>query len=122
MTMRLAAAALVLSASTVQAQSTGLERVALTSFAASASADWVTTYRLIRVGGGELNPAINWLEHRPAAMVALGAGIDVAGTVAWYRVTRNHKKLRVVGLVAATGFRVWLAARNHRLRAGLASY
>ena len=84
-------------------------------FASSAATDWVTTYRN-RNYFREGNPAIAWLDHKPAAMIGLGAGIDAAGVYGWRRLTRNHKRLRAVGLYAAAAARIAIAYRNDRMR------
>ena len=84
-------------------------------FASGAATDWVTTYRN-RNYFREGNPAIAWLDRKPAAMIGLGAGIDAAGVYGWRRITRNHKRLRAVGLYAAAAARFAIAYRNDRMR------
>ncbi len=94
-------------------------------FASGAIADWVSTYQLlnapaVRVGDiewhpAEGNPLIGWADSKPAAMVLMGAGIDIAGVLAWNRLTRNHPTLRKVGLVAAGAARFGFAYRNYKL-------
>ena len=85
------------------------------AFASSAAADWVTTYRN-RNYFREANPVIGWLDHKPVAMIGLGAAIDTAGVYGWRRMTQNHKRLRAIGLYAATAARVAIAYRNDRMR------
>ena len=85
------------------------------AFASSAAADWVTTYRN-RNYFREGNPVIGWLDHKPVAMIGLGAAIDTAGVYGWRRMTRNHRRLRAIGLYAATAARVAIAYRNDRMR------
>ena len=85
------------------------------AFASSAAADWVTTYRN-RNYFREANPVIGWLDHKPVAMIGLGAAIDAAGVYGWRRFTRNHKRVRAIGLYAATAARVAIAYRNDRMR------
>ena len=85
------------------------------AFASSAAIDWVTTYRN-RNYFREGNPMIAWLDHKPAAMIGLGVAIDAAGVYGWQRLTRNHKRLRAVGLYAAAAARVAVAVRNDRMR------
>jgi hypothetical protein len=85
------------------------------AFASSAAADWVTTYRN-RNYFREANPVIGWLDHKPVAMIGLGAAIDTAGVYGWRRMTRNHTRLRAVGLYAATAARIAIAYRNDRMR------
>lgn len=85
-------------------------------FAAAATADWVSTYQFIQRGANETNPLINRMQTKPALMIASGAAIDVAGLWAWNRyVGEKHPRLAAVGLYAAAGFRIWLAARNNGL-------
>lgn len=85
-------------------------------FIAAATADWVSTYQFSQRGARETNPLIKGLQSRPAVMVAAGAGIDLAGLWLWNRyVGKSHPRLAAVGLYAATGFRVFLAARNNGL-------
>jgi hypothetical protein len=85
------------------------------AFASSAATDWVTTYRN-RNYFREGNPVIAWLDHKPAAMIGLGMAIDTAGVYGWRRLTRNHKRLRAVGLYAAAATRLAVAYRNDRMR------
>lgn len=83
-------------------------------FATAAVADWTATY--IGVSTHRLhedNPMIAHLQQHPALMIGAGAGIDVAGAVAWTQlVGRHHPVLAKIGLYAATGFRTFLAIRN----------
>lgn len=90
--------------------------IATAAFAASATADWITTYRFGTHGGHEDNPVIGWMQQQsPAGMVALGAAIDAGGAWAWRRaVGRRHPTLAAFGLSAASAFRVYLALRNDR--------
>jgi hypothetical protein len=85
------------------------------AFASSAATDWVTTYRN-RNHFREGNPAIAWLDHKPVAMIGLGVAIDAAGVYGWRRLTRNHTRLRAVGLYAAAAARFAVAYRNDRMR------
>jgi hypothetical protein len=101
-------------AMTAEARAQALD-VPTVAFASSAAADWVTTYRN-RNYFREGNPVIGWLDHKPVAMIGLGAAIDTAGVYGWRRMTRNHKRLRTVGLYAATAARVAIAYRNDRMR------
>ena len=97
-----------------EASAQGLDLPTVT-FASSAATDWVTTYRN-RNHFHEGNPAIAWLEHKPAAMIGLGAAIDTAGIYGWRRLTRNHRRLRAIGLYAAAAARLAVAYRNDRMR------
>jgi len=85
------------------------------AFASAAATDWVTTYRN-RNYFREGNPMISWLDHKPAAMIGLGVAIDTAGVYGWKKLTRNHKRLRSVGLYVAAAARIAVAARNDRMR------
>lgn len=102
--------ALVLSATPVVAQDLQLPTIA---FASAASADWVTTYRHMPYAREE-NPMLRWLDHKPAAMVAVGAGLDVASVYGWKKLTRHHRKWQTIGLYSAAAFRTFLAVRNTR--------
>jgi hypothetical protein len=90
---------------------------ATVTFAGAAAADWASTHESTKYFR-EANPVISWLDHKPKAMIALGAGIDVAGVLAWHRLTRNHKRLRAAGLYGAAAARVFIAARNMRIVRG----
>jgi hypothetical protein len=85
------------------------------AFASSAATDWVTTYRN-RNYFREGNPVIAWLDHKPVAMIGLGVAIDTAGVYGWQRLTRNHRRLRTIGLYAAAATRFAIAYRNDRMR------
>ena len=97
-----------------EASAQGLDLPTVT-FASSAATDWVTTYRN-RNYFHEGNPAIAWLEHKPVAMIGLGAAIDTAGIYGWRRLTRNHRRLRAGGRDAAAAARLAVAYRNDRMR------
>jgi hypothetical protein len=97
-----------------EATAQGLDLPTVT-FASSAATDWVTTYRN-RNYFHEGNPAISWLEHKPAAMIGLGVAIDAGGLYGWNRLTRNHRRLRAFGLYAAAAARLAVAYRNDRMR------
>lgn len=89
--------------------------VSATIFAGAAVADWSTTYyNLTQKHNGERNPSLGWLAPHPRALVTLGAAMDVAGTVAWWRLTERHRRLRTAGFLAATGFRLYLVRHNLR--------
>lgn len=83
-------------------------------FTAGATADWVSTHRNMKYFR-EVNPLIRWLDHKPSAMVAVGAAMDAGAYVAWYKLTNNHRKWRVIGLYSAAAFRFYVAARNIRI-------
>lgn len=107
--------------------------LAIVTFATAATADWVTTHRNLRTPGRvsadgltrtefrELNPLIGWAADSPWLMYTVAAGLDTAGVYAWHRLTKNHTKIRAIGLYAAAAARFGLAYRNtrvlHRLRA-----
>jgi len=111
----LVACVLGLTASRAQAQD-HLTRPTIT-FAAAATADWITTYRFLSSPYGipEANPMLAFTHARPVPTVLAGTAMDVAGVYAWRRfVGPRHQRIARVGLYAAAGFRVWLAARNVR--------
>lgn len=92
------------------------DRLAAGLFASAATADWITTYHNTAIRhGGEGNPTIKWLLPHPVAMIALGATIDAAGGLAWWKLTASHRRWRTVGFVAATGVRLYIAQRNMRV-------
>jgi len=81
-------------------------------FTASAAADWATTYAFLdRRAATEGNPLLQWTHNDPAATVAAGVAIDVAGLYVWRRfVGRKHPRLAAVGLYATAALRgVWVA-------------
>ena len=82
-------------------------------FAAAAAADWTSTYYALDNGCKEDNVVINRLQRHPPLLIFAGAGIDVAGMWAWNTyVGRQHPRLAKIGLYAAAGFRLYLAAKN----------
>lgn len=91
-------------------------RTATTVFAVAAASDWTATYHGISSGAfNEGNPTVAWAQGRPALMVAAGVAEDVALALAWRRlVGRRHPRVAAVGLYAAAGFRVYLAAKGVR--------
>ena len=98
--------------SPVSADAQDLSTVA---FASGATADWISTHENVKYFR-EGNPLLRWLDHKPKAMIALGAGMDVAGVYAWHRLTRNHPKWRRVGLYGAAAARAWITYRNVQIR------
>lgn len=92
------------------------DRIATSVFAASATADWITTYHVMQLGGREQNPMISPLQKTPVAMIAVGAGIDIAGYyILRSSVGKRHPKLFRTGLYAASAFRFSLAIKNTRV-------
>jgi hypothetical protein len=86
--------------------------ISTSAFAVAAAADWATTaHFLIGHGGHEDNPVINWAPNAPAT-IAVGAALDVAGAIAWRRLTRGHPRWTATGFYAAAALRVAFAARN----------
>lgn len=85
------------------------------AFASGATADWITTHRNMKYWR-EQNPLLRWIDHKPTAMVAIGASVDVAGYYAWRKITKNHPTWRAVGLYSAAGLRFYFAARHIRHR------
>ena len=84
------------------------------AFASAATADWMTTHENVKYFR-EANPVLRWLDHKPNAMIALGAGIDAASYYGWRAFTRNRPKLRSAGLYAAAAVRTFIAVRNVRI-------
>lgn len=89
--------------------------LATIGFAGSATADWISTYENVKYFR-EANPLLRWLDHKPKAMIGLGAGMDAATVYAWHRLMRNHPKWRKAGLYGAAAVRVWITYRNVRIR------
>ena len=84
-------------------------------FAGAAGTDWVTTYRNVTRGGSEANPLLSPLRSKPKGMVALGAGMDIAGVLAWnHFIGRRHPRLAAVGLYVAAAARAYIAYRNNQ--------
>jgi hypothetical protein len=89
-------------------------------FALAATADWLSTRRMLAAGGYERNPGLAALDHKPALLIAAGATADVLGVWAWNRfVGRKHPKIAKAGLYLAAGFRLFLTVHNLRLAARL---
>lgn len=92
------------------------DRLAAGLFASAATADWITTHQRLTSGrgGGETNPALTWLVDKPTALVTVGAAMDVAGFTAWWHYTRDHRRMRTIGLLAATAGRLYFVRGNIR--------
>jgi hypothetical protein len=85
-------------------------------WAASAAADWMTTYRFSTQYGDllhETNPLIRGLDQHPAWLVTAGASIDV-GT--WWAANRflgqKHPRWMQAALYGSAAFRMYLTAYN----------
>lgn len=108
------AVALMLLSSTAQAQSL---KAPVITFGVAASMDWASTYHAnVAHHGHEDNVLINGLMDSPKLMITAGAAIDVVGTVAWYRLMKNHRKLANAGMYVAAVFRLGLAYRNMKIQ------
>ena len=83
---------------------------------AAAAADWVTTYHALKFYKlREANPALRPLDHEPAAMVAVGAAMDVGLVTLWNTsVGQQHQRLAAAGLWTMAAFRTYLAIHNLR--------
>lgn len=96
-------------------------KIPVALFASAAVADWSATYRHCSLAGFsahpdfqcEANPIVNRLHAHPAAMVLTGAAIDA---VLLYGIVKivgpKHHRLAMVGLYAASAFRVYLVHAN----------
>lgn len=120
-TVLIVVAASLLLGSSIHAQDTPQNppslKVPTFVFAGAAAADWTTTYVSARRGNRERNPLLSGLSRHPVALVITGAAIDVGSVWAWNRyVGKRHRKIATIGLYIASGFRVWLAARNMQRR------
>jgi hypothetical protein len=109
------AGAVVLVVTLAAAGSAEAQDVATVAFASGATADWISTHENVKYFR-EGNPLLRWLDHKPKAMIALGAGMDVAGVYAWHRLMKNHPKWRKVGLYGAAAARAWISYRNVQIR------
>ena len=97
------------------AQPARAQDLAMVAFASGATADWVSTHENVKYFR-EGNPLLRWLDHKPKAMIALGAGMDAASVYGWHKLTKNHPKWRKVGLYGAAAVRVWITYRNVQIR------
>jgi hypothetical protein len=83
---------------------------------AAAAADWVTTYHALKFYKlREANPTLRPLDREPAAMVAVGAAMDVGLVSLWNAtVGQRHQRVAVAGLWTMAAFRTYLAIHNLR--------
>lgn len=83
---------------------------------AAAAADWATTYHALKFYKvRESNPALRPFDREPAAMIALGAAMDVGLVTLWNAsMGPKHERLAAVGLWSMTAFRAYLAIHNLR--------
>ena len=107
------ASAVVLLGVVLRSEAAAQERIQLPTlaFASAATADWMTTHENMKYFR-EANPMLRWLDHKPNAMIAVGAGIDVASYYGWRAMTKNRPKLRAAGLYTAAAVRSFIAIRN----------
>lgn len=97
----------------VQCQTSEHLKLPTLIFAGAAAADWASTYRNLAPYGHEANPLLQPFHDQPVPTVIAGAALDVAAVWTWNRfIGRRHPKMAALGLYAAAGFRVWMAARN----------
>jgi hypothetical protein len=84
----------------------------LQTYVLAAVADNASTIQFIANDTGhEANPLINRIDN-PKVMLAVGAAADVAATVTWIHVTKNHPKLQAIGLYSVAALRIALAINN----------
>jgi hypothetical protein len=108
-TILILASLFLVSCTTVSAQ----ENLPIKVFTVSAVADWSTTYHFLNNKTGiEGNPMLRFTRNQPLPTVLLGTAYDVSGVYLWYRFTQKHRRIRTIGLYAASGFRIYLAAHN----------
>src|SRR4051794_38354750 len=83
---------------------------------AAAAADWATTYHALKFYKvRESNPALRPFDREPAAMVAIGAAMDVGLVSLWNTsMGPKHERLAAAGLWSMTAFRAYLAIHNLR--------
>lgn len=116
--MRALLIAFVLVATPAAAQETApqLNR-ASAAFLLGAGADWLSTSLFLQEPGNhEQNPVLGWASPQPAAVVTMGAAIDVAGLWAARRFATktHHERLATIALYAAGAARGFLAYHNIR--------
>jgi hypothetical protein len=90
-------------------------RISMIVWAASVSADQVTTYRFssqYRDMMHEENLLIGGLDRHPALLVAAGAAIDAATGWASYHFLRRHPRLSQMAFYGAAAYRTYLAVHN----------
>jgi hypothetical protein len=90
-------------------------RISMIVWAASVSADQVTTYRFssqYREMMHEENLLIGGLDQHPALLVAAGAAIDAATGWASYHFLREHPRLSQMAFYGAAAYRTYLAVHN----------
>jgi hypothetical protein len=90
-------------------------KISVIVWAASVTADQVTTYRFstrYRDMIHEENPLIRGLDHRPASLVAAGAAMDAASGWLSYHFLRRHPRLGQMAFYGAAIYRTYLAVHN----------
>jgi hypothetical protein len=99
----------------LQAQAGDL-RTATIAAGVAAGADWASTYHsLTHFQVREVNPMLRPIDHRPGAMISLGAAVDAGLMSAWnLSVGRKNQRVALGGLWAMTAFRAYLALHNLR--------
>jgi hypothetical protein len=94
----------------------GSLRAATIAASSAAAADWVSTYHALRFFSvRETNPLLRPLDDHPAAMVTVGALIDVGAVATWHMTMgKKHPRIAAAGLWAMTAFRAYLVVHNIR--------
>jgi hypothetical protein len=117
----LALASLVLSGSEVYADELKpSEKLASSIWASAVTADYITTYRLLKVGGRERAPHLAWLSDSPTKVVIVGSAIDAGSYLLFKRAfvddTDNARARWFfrAALYSAAGFRAYLAVKNYK--------
>jgi hypothetical protein len=81
---------------------------------AAAAADWASTYHALKYYRvRESNPLLQPFQQSPAALVSVGALIDVGTVSGWNLfVGRTHPRIAAAGLWGMAAFRTYLALHN----------
>lgn len=98
------------------------DKVVTSIWASAVAVDYTTTYRLIKAGGGEANPVLSWLDHKPIAMITLGTSLDISVLIIWNKITEDKPKLNKIGILASAGFKFYLANKNYKLYKGIKNH
>jgi hypothetical protein len=91
------------------------QKISMIVWAASVTADQVTTYRFssqYRDMMHEENLLLGGLDHHPALLVAAGTAFDAATGWASYRLLRKHPHLSQIVFYGAAAYRTYLAVHN----------
>ena len=98
----------------VSAQDASRLRMPTIAASAAGAADWASTYHALKYYRvREANPLLQPFQQSPAALISVGAMIDVGGVSAWnLLVGRQHPRLASAGLWGMAAFRTYLAVHN----------